>query len=149
MPSKTNKPVAEALKPVLANTYLIYLKTQNFHWNVTGPRFRSLHLMFEEQYTQFAAAIDEIAERIRALGEKAPGTVKSYLEDASIKEGDENATAAQMVKALRDDNQTLVKVLKKALKVAQDHEDEVTADLIIGRITEHEKTAWMLDASME
>ena len=144
----SNKPVAEALKTVLADTYALYLKTQNYHWNVEGPQFKSLHGLFEEQYTDLAAAIDEIAERIRALGEKAPGTMKAYGALTSIKEGDENLDAKKMVKELEADQGVIAASLKKALAVAQKADDEVTADLMIGRLTVHEKAAWMLRVSV-
>jgi len=145
----TNKPVTEELKKVLADSYTLYLKTQNYHWNVTGPSFRSLHLMFEEQYTDLAAAVDEVAERIRALGDKAPGSFSQYGKTTSIKEGNENAKSIDMVKELANDQEVILKTLKNALDAAQEAEDEVTADLVIGRMTTHEKNAWMLKSSAE
>ncbi len=142
----SNTPVVEALKHVLAESYALYLKTQNYHWNVTGPQFKSLHELFEEQYTDLAAAIDEIAERIRALGQKAPGGFAAYQSLASIKDGDENAAAEQMVAELKADNQAIVAVLKTALEKADQQGDEATVDAMVQRIATHEKAAWMLAA---
>lgn len=130
-----NNPTAEALKIVLADSYALYLKTHNYHWNVEGPHFRELHLMFEEQYTDLAVAVDNIAERIRALGEKAPGTFSAFSKLSSIKEGDENSSAASMVKDLAASQDSLVKSLKDALEIAQKANDEVTAGLLIDRMT--------------
>lgn len=142
------QPVAEALKPVLADSYALYLKTQNYHWNVTGPHFRSLHELFEEQYTDLAAAIDEVAERIRMLGEKAPGSFSAYQALTSIEEGDENVNAEAMVQQLAHDQTVVIGGLKQALKAAQEAEDEVTAGLIADRMSVHEKNAWMLNSSI-
>jgi len=144
----SNKPVTEGLKRVLADTYTLYLKTQNYHWNVEGRHFRSLHLMFEEQYTELAAANDEIAERIRALGEKAPGSYAEFVKLATIKEGNSELDENQMVKDLYQSHQTIVATLKKALAAAQKADDEPTADILIGRLAIHEKTAWMLRSSL-
>ncbi len=143
----SNKLTADALKIVLADSYALYLKTHNYHWNVEGSNFRALHLMFEEQYTDLALAVDDIAERIRSLGEKAPGTFSKFSELSSIKEGDENADAAFMVKDLADSQDTIVKSLKDALAVAQNADDEVTAGLLIDRMGIHEKAAWMLKST--
>lgn len=143
----SNKPTAEALKVVLADSYALYLKTHNYHWNVEGPNFRTLHLMFEEQYTDLAVAVDDIAERIRALGEKAPGAFSSFSKLSSIKEGDENISAASMVEDLAASQGSIIKSLKDALEVAQKANDEVTAGLLIDRMGVHEKTAWMLKST--
>lgn len=143
----SNAPVTEALKSVLANSYVLYLKTQNFHWNVTGPNFHSLHLMFEEQYTDLQTAIDEIAERIRALGEHAPGSFAAFLKLASIKEENDVPSAAQMVEQLAKDHSTLLDSLQKLLAVSQKAHDEATASLASDRITIHEKFRWMLQSS--
>lgn len=144
----TNQPVAYALKKVLADSYALYLKTQNYHWNVTGPHFRSLHLMFEEQYTELAAAIDVIAEHIRILGEKAPGSFEAFQTLSTLSDGDENADAGRMVRDIRDDQLALSRMLKDAVALAQRHHDEATIDLLIGRIRAHEKNAWMLSSFM-
>lgn len=138
----------ESLKHTLADSYTLYLKTQNYHWNVTGASFASLHTMFETQYNDLFAAIDLIAERIRALGEKAPGTFSAYKSMATISEGNENATAESMVKELAQDQHRIIKTLNVALKEAHSIEDEVTAGIITDRIEIHQKNAWMLNASI-
>ena len=139
--------VAEALKHVLADSFTLYLQTHNFHWNVTGPLFRELHLMFEEHYTELAEAVDEIAERIRTLGIAAPGTYKAFSELSAIKEVDGVPEANDMVKILTQSHEQVVKTCRKALKIAQDAEDESSAALVSDRMRIHEKTAWMLRAS--
>jgi starvation-inducible DNA-binding protein len=144
----TSKPVVETLKVALADTYALYLKTQNYHWNVTGPNFKPLHLLFEEQYNDLALAVDTIAERIRALGEKAPGTWKAYETLSTIKDGDENADAVTMVKEIAGDQDVLVSTLKQALEAAQTVGDEVTIGLVVDRMGVHEKAAWMLRSSV-
>ncbi|MCD6034810.1 MAG: dps1 [Rickettsiales bacterium] len=138
----------DALKIVLADSYTLYLKTQNYHWNVTGPQFKTLHLLFEEQYTDLAAAVDEIAERIRALGSKAPASFKNYDNLRTLKDGNENASAPQMIQELAADQELIVTCLKTLLTTAQKAGDEATADLAIGRIALHEKNAWMLKSSL-
>lgn len=140
--------VANELKKVLANSFALYLKTQNYHWNVQGPHFKALHLLFEEQYTDLAAAIDEIAERIRALGEKAPGTWKAYQPMIKIDDGDENASAEKMVKEMANDQKIICETIKEALQAAQKDADEASTDLLVGRINVHEKAAWMLQSSI-
>lgn len=140
----SNKPVTEALKKILADTYGLQLKTQNYHWNVEGPHFRSLHLMFEEQYNELFTAVDGIAERIRALGEKAPGTYSEFAKLSKIKEGDSELEGLAMAKDLYQSNQQLSKNLKAALAVAEKADDASTADLLTQRITVHDKAAWML-----
>lgn len=142
----SNNNLTKAIKIVLADSYALYLKTHNYHWNVEGQRFRELHIFFEEQYTELALAVDEIAETIRQLGEKAPGSFKMYSEFANIKDGDENAAAETMVKDLATDQAIVIKSLTTALEFAQELNDEATADLLIGRIAVHRKTKWMLDA---
>lgn len=143
-----NQHVIQSLETLLADSYALYLKTQNYHWNVTGPQFPYLHAMFETQYTDLAAAVDLIAERIRALGAKAPGSFKDFSEMTSIKDATKNADAAQMLKELTADHQILVDSLKRAFDVAQKVEDEVTVGLLIERMNVHEKTHWMLQASV-
>lgn len=144
----TNKPVIESLKAVLADSYTLYLKTQNYHWNVTGPNFKGLHELFQLQYEDMALAIDEVAERIRSLGDFAPGSYKAYTKLTSIKEADDNTKSADMVKNLANDQDLIIVTLNKALSAAQDAEDESTADLLIGRISIHEKNRWMLKSSL-
>ncbi len=140
--------MSQELKLVLADSYALFLKTQNYHWNVTGPNFKSLHELFELQYDDLFAAIDEIAERIRTLGDKAPGSFSKYAEITSIKEGDENKPADQMVTELVEDQALIIKTLNKALKISQGNDDEVTIGMIIDRIAIHEKNAWMLRSSI-
>ena len=144
----TNNLVADSLKRVLADSYALYLKTQNYHWNVTGPSFKPLHLLFEEQYNDLALAVDDVAERIRALGEKAPGTWKAYEAITSIKDGNEDADATTMVKELAQDQQAILQTLKQALDTAQTADDEVSIGLLVDRMSVHEKAAWMLKSSI-
>ena len=140
------KPVklVEALSHILADTYMVYLKTQNFHWNVISPHFYSLHKLFEEQYKQLAEALDVIAERIRALRARAPGSFTEYLKLTSLHEAHGYPDSDKMVMELLHDHEHLAKNLHEAMQVAKDHDDEVTMDLFIERKTEHDKTAWML-----
>lgn len=137
--------IAEGLKKALATSYALYLKTQNYHWNVEGEHFNALHAMFEEQYTDLAAAVDELAERIRALDFYAPGGLSAFAELSAIKDAPEKpAKATDMVKDLVKSHGQLIEVLNEVLETAQDGNDEVTTDLMIERLTIHEKTVWML-----
>ena len=136
--------VAESLKHLLADSYTLYLLTHNFHWNVTGMHFRELHLMFEDQYTELAVAVDEIAERIRSLGDIAPGSYKAFTNLSSIAEVEEIPKANDMVRILTLGHEQLVKTCRTALNLAQSAEDESSASLVSDRMREHEKTAWML-----
>lgn len=136
--------LTKALKIVLADSYALYLKFHNYHWNVEGPKFYTLHNFFEVQYTELAVAVDDIAETIRQLGEKAPGSFKMYKELANIKDGDENASAEQMVKDLTADMDTVMKSISAALEAAQEIGDEATIGLMVDRLTVHRKTRWML-----
>ena len=141
--------IAEGLKKLLADSYTLYLQTHYFHWNVTGPRFRDLHLMFEEHYTELAVAVDDIAERIRTLGVVAPGTYKSFASLSDIEEVEEVPSAETMVKILCKGHEQVVRTARKALKLAQEADDESTASLVGDRMRLHEKTAWMLRALTE
>ena len=141
--------IAEDLSQLLANSYTLYLQTHNFHWNVTGPMFRELHLMFEEHYTELAIAVDDIAERIRTLGFPAPGTYAEFSRLSSIKEVSGVPEASEMVKILTQSHEEVIKVARVALKSAQDSDDESTAALVSDRMRIHEKTAWMLRATQE
>lgn len=143
------KEIAQALSRVLADTYTLYLKTHNFHWNVTGPQFNSLHTLFETQYTELAAAVDEIAERIRALDVRAPGSYREFAELGSIEEAEGTEKASDMVKKLSDDQGKVVASAKSALEIAADANDDVSADLMTQRMAIHEKTGWMLRAMLE
>ncbi|MAZ66776.1 MAG: DNA starvation/stationary phase protection protein [Kangiellaceae bacterium] len=138
--------IAEGLKRLLADSYTLYLQTHNFHWNVEGPQFRELHLMFEEHYTELAVAVDDIAERIRTLGVVAPGTYKALASLSSITEVEEVPAAMEMVSILTSSHEQVVKTSREALKLAQDADDESSAALISDRMRIHEKTAWMLRA---
>jgi starvation-inducible DNA-binding protein len=145
---KDRESIAEGLKALLADSYTLYLQTHNFHWNVTGPQFRELHLMFEEHYTELALAVDEIAERIRTLGVIAPGTYKAFAKLSSIKEVDDIPEAKEMVKILTRGHEQVVKTCREVLKVAQEANDESSVALISDRMRIHEKTAWMLRATL-
>lgn len=138
--------IAEGLKRLLADSYTLYLQTHNFHWNVTGPQFRELHLMFEEQYNELALAVDEVAERIRTLGVAAPGTYKSFAALSSIKEVEGVPSAKEMVSLLTRAHEQVVKTCREVLGPAQEAHDESTAALVSDRMRVHEKTAWMLRA---
>lgn len=133
----------------MADTYTLYLKTQNYHWHVTGLQFRSLHELFEMQYLELADAVDTIAERIVTLGHHAPATFKEFLQLKRIEEGDLDAKSNQMVCELAIDHDTLVKDLNQAIILAQEMADEGTVNLLADRITAHEKARWMLNASRE
>lgn len=141
--------IAKGLKRLLADSYSLYLQTHNFHWNVTGPQFRELHLMFEEHYTELAVAVDDIAERIRTLGEIAPGTYKAFAELSSIDDVDGVPSAEEMVRLLTRGHEQVVKTCREALTPAQEAGDESSVALISDRMRIHEKTAWMLRAITE
>ncbi|WP_206711251.1 Dps family protein [Aquisalinus flavus] len=137
--------VAEALSKALAETYAIYMKTHGYHWNVTGPQFRTLHLMFEEQYRDMWAALDELAERIRALGVYAPGSGRRMAELSQIEEGDNDVPSADvMIANLTKDHEAIATHLRDFIEVADEADDDGTEDLLIARLQFHEKTAWML-----
>lgn len=138
------KAIAHGLSVLLADTYTLYLKTHNYHWNVTGPMFQTLHTLFETQYNELALAVDEIAERIRALGEFAPGSYKEYAKLTSIKEADGIPSAEEMIKDLVKGQEAIAKTARSIVPVADHAADEVTLDLLTQRMTVHEKTAWML-----
>ena len=141
--------IAEGLSRLLADTYTLYLKTHNFHWNVTGPMFQTLHLMFETQYTELALAVDAIAERIRSIGFPAPGTYKQYVELSSIKEDEGIPKAEDMIRLLVEGQEAVVRTARSLYPVVEKANDEATADLLTQRIQLHEKTAWMLRSLLE
>lgn len=141
--------VADGLKRLLADSYTLYLQTHNFHWNVTGPQFRELHLMFEEHYTELAVAVDDIAERIRTLGVPAPGTYKEFAKLTAIEEVDGVPSASEMVELLTKGHEQVVRTSREVLKTAQDADDESTAALVSDRMRIHEKTAWMLRVTLK
>jgi len=136
--------VAEALSRVLADTFTLYLKTHNFHWNVTGPMFHTLHLMFEEQYNELWVAGDAIAERIRALGHVAPGSYREFSKMTYIQEADVVPSATEMIAELLRDNETAARTTRRALSIARAAVDAPTEDLLTQRVRAHEKAAWML-----
>lgn len=140
--------VIENLGVVLANTYSLYLKTQNYHWNVTGANFAGLHKLFEGQYEDLAEAVDTIAERIRALGELAPGSFKEFEKLNKLKSGNNKLPWEKMVKELRDDNIALVNMMQKLADAAQKAKDDVTFDLMVRRMDVHQKNIWMLGAHL-
>lgn len=138
------KQIAEGLSRLLADTYTLYLQTHNFHWNVTGPMFQTLHLMFETQYNELALAVDQIAERIRALGFRAPGTYAEFAELASIKEAKGTPNATQMIELLVEGQEAVARTARSIFPVVDEAHDEPSADLLTQRMQIHEKTAWML-----
>ncbi|MFH7244772.1 MAG: Dps family protein [Spirulina sp.] len=144
MAEKDRKEIAEGLSKLLADTYTLYLKTHNFHWNVTGPMFQTLHLMFETQYNELALAVDLIAERIRALGFPAPGTYKEFAKLSSIAEADGVPTAEDMIRQLVAGQEAVVRTARSIFPAVDGANDEPTADLLTQRMQVHEKTAWML-----
>lgn len=144
----TNKPVTESLKKVLADSYALMLKTHYYHWNVEGENFNGLHALFETQYTELFAAVDEIAERLRALGEKAPGTFAQFGKLKSINDGDGELDAAGMVKDLYKSQQQLLASIREAFAKADKAGDQVTIDLCNQRSAVHEKASWMLKSSL-
>jgi starvation-inducible DNA-binding protein len=139
--------VADGLARLLADTYTLYLKTQGYHWNVTGPQFRALHLMFEEQYLELRDAVDEIAERIRALGPLAPGSYREMERLTSVSDEEGAPEAMDMVHRLIEANETVVSTAREAVRAAEEGGDPASLDLATRRITVHEKTLWMLRAT--
>jgi len=138
------KTISEGLDRLLADTYTLYLKTHNFHWNVTGPHFGSLHLLFETQYNELALAVDAIAERVRALGFTAPGSYKQFAQLTSIDEETGVPNATEMLRQLTQDNETVVRTARSAFAAAEKAGDQATMELLTQRMSIHEKTAWML-----
>jgi starvation-inducible DNA-binding protein len=136
--------IAAGLSKLLADTYTLYLKTHNFHWNVTGPMFQTLHLMFEAQYNELALAVDLIAERIRALGFPAPGTYQAFAALSSIAEAEGVPSAEEMIRQLVAGQEAVVRTARSVFPMVEQAHDEPTADLLTQRMQVHEKTAWML-----
>jgi starvation-inducible DNA-binding protein len=141
--------IADGLSRLLADTYTLYLKTHNFHWNVTGPMFNTLHLMFEAQYTELALAVDLIAERIRSLGLPAPATYSAYASLTSIPETEGVPKAIEMIQLLVEGQEAVVRTARSIFPIAEKANDEPTADLLTQRLQVHEKTAWMLRSLLE
>jgi starvation-inducible DNA-binding protein len=142
------KQIGDGLARLLADTYTLYLKTHNFHWNVEGPMFNTLHLMFETQYNELALAVDQIAERIRALGFRAPGSYGEFAELATIQDAEGHPTALQMIGQLAKDQETVVRTARQVFPLVDEAHDEPSADLLTQRMQVHEKTAWMLRAML-
>ncbi len=140
--------ISDGLSKTLADTYMLYLKTHNYHWNVTGPHFHSLHAMFEEQYTDLAAAVDDIAERIRALGFYAPGSFKKFSKLSQVKEEDEVPDAMTMVERLVHANEQVLQSAREVLPACEEGGDEATLDLLTQRLHVHSKVAWMLRSTI-
>lgn len=141
--------IAAGLSKLLADSYTLYLKTHNYHWNVTGPLFNTLHTMFEEQYTELATAVDEIAERIRALGIVAPGSYREFAALTAIDEAAGGERAEEMIRHLVVGQETVVRTARAAFLAADEANDEPTADLLTQRMHIHEKNAWMLRSMLE
>ncbi len=141
--------IAQGLSRLLADSYTLYLKTHNFHWNVTGPMFNTLHLMFEQQYTELAIAVDEIAERIRALGVPAPGSYNQFAKLTSIDEAVGEESAREMIRQLVIGQQTVARTAREIFPLADEASDEPSADLLTQRMQIHEKNAWMLRSMLE
>lgn len=149
IPEAQRTGIAEGLARLLADTYTLYLKTHNFHWNVKGPMFQTLHLMFEAQYNELALAVDLIAERIRALGLPAPGTYAAYARLSSIEETEGVPLARDMIALLVEGQQAVVRTARSIFPLVEAANDEPTADLLTQRMQVHEKTAWMLRSLLE
>lgn len=141
--------LAGELSKLLADTYTLYLKTHNFHWNVTGPMFQTLHLMFEQHYNEMWMAVDAIAERIRSLGHPAPGSYAAFSRLSSIADADGVPPAKEMIKQLIDGHETVIRTARALIPVAGEAGDESSADLATQRLQVHEKTAWMLRSLLE
>ena len=146
---KDRATIAKGLSQLLADSYTLYLMTHNFHWNVTGPQFNSLHAMFMAQYTEQWTALDQIAERIRALGHPAPGTYKEFVALASIKEVEGVPKADAMVRHLVDAQEAVARTARSLFAAVDKANDQPTADLITQRLEVHEKTAWMLRSLLD
>jgi starvation-inducible DNA-binding protein len=141
--------ISEGLSRVLADSYTLYLKTHNFHWNVTGPLFNTLHLMFEAQYTELALAVDLVAERIRSLGHHAPGSYREFGALTSIAEADGTPSATEMIRQLIEGNEAVARTARAVHATADAANDQPSADLLTQRLQVHEKTAWMLRSMLE
>ncbi len=144
IPEAQRKEIGQSLAKLLADTYTLYLKTHGFHWNVTGPMFQTLHTLFETQYTEMWTAADDIAERIRALDEVAPGSYSEFGKLTSLTEAKGVSSAREMIVQLLDGHESVVRTARAAVPVAESANDEVTMDLLTQRLQFHEKTAWML-----
>ena len=149
MTKQSNEAIVGALSTLLASSYTLYLKTHNYHWNVTGPMFTTLHTMFETQYTELALAVDEIAERIRALGAFAPGSYSAFAKLTGVKEETGRPAAQEMIRNLVSDQDTIAVSARGVIEAANAARDEASADLATRRLQVHEKNAWMLRSHLE
>lgn len=149
IPDSDRTAITEELSKLLADSYTLYLKTHNYHWNVTGPMFQTLHTMFETQYTELALAVDVIAERIRSLGKVAPGTYKEFSRLTSVTEEETTPKAREMIQNLVTAHETVIKTARSCFPLVEKANDEVSADLLTQRMEIHEKTAWMLRVLLE
>jgi starvation-inducible DNA-binding protein len=141
--------ISKGLAHFLADTYTLYLKTHNYHWNVTGPHFQALHTMFEGQYTELADAVDQVAERIRALGVKAPGSYHEFAKLTSVKETTGELNASQMIADLVQSHEQVIRTARGLFPIVNECDDQPTNDLLTQRLQIHEKTAWMLRSMLE
>jgi len=141
--------IASGLERVLADSYTLYLKSHKYHWNVTGPMFQTLHVMFEQHYTELAMAVDEIAERIRALGALSPGSYREFTSLTSIPEDADDPDAVTMIRRLVEAHEAVVRTARAVFPAANEGDDQVTADLLTQRMQVHEKTSWMLRSLLE
>jgi starvation-inducible DNA-binding protein len=148
IPEAQRQAIAQGLGRLLADTYTLYLKTHNFHWNVEGPLFNTLHLMFETQYTELALAVDLIAERIRALGVHAPGSYADFSRLSRVEDASGHPSATEMIAQLAKDQETVVRTAREVFPLVDEARDEPSADLLTQRMQVHEKTAWMLRAML-
>jgi starvation-inducible DNA-binding protein len=148
IPDTQRQAIAEGLSRVLADTYTLYLKTHNYHWNVEGPMFNTLHLMFETQYTELSLAVDLIAERIRALGYPAPGSYREFAGLSTVEDAVGRPLATEMIAQLAKDQETVVRTARGVFALADEAKDQPSADLLTQRMQVHEKTAWMLRAML-
>ncbi|MCY4155623.1 MAG: DNA starvation/stationary phase protection protein [Gammaproteobacteria bacterium] len=149
IPEEQRQQIAAGLSSLLADSYTLYLKTHNFHWNVTGPMFSTLHTLFEQHYTELATAVDEIAERIRALGVAAPGSYRQFSELSSIPEETGTPGAEEMIRQLVQGQEAVVKTARGIFPVVESANDEASADLLTQRMHIHEKNAWMLRSLLD
>lgn len=149
MSTKPNQAVTDALSALLASSFTLYLKTHNYHWNVTGPMFHTLHGLFEEQYTELWNAVDEIAERIRALGAFAPGSSTAFAEMSTVSEETGRPEAMEMIRILAADNEAVAASARQLIEAAEAADDYASEDLGVGRLQVHEKNAWMLRSHLE
>lgn len=149
MANESKEPVVEALSTLLASSYTLYLKTHNYHWNVTGPMFTTLHTLFETQYTELALAVDDIAERIRALGAFAPGSYSAFAKLSTVNEETSRPKAKEMIRILVSDQEAVTSSARRVIEAAEAANDQASADLATRRLDVHEKNAWMLRSHLE